>query len=255
MLLAVDVGNTHIVIGVFENESLVVDWRIATEQKRTSDEYEVLLQNLFKLKDIPVSSIGGIIISSVVPKINHILEQLCRKCFHIEPVFVEPSKNSGMKICCDNPDELGADRIANSVAAFEKYGCGIIVIDFGTATTFDYISPAGEFRGGVIAPGITISGDALFQNASNLPRVEYDCPDRVVACNTVESMQSGIVYGYVSLVEGIVERIKKEIGAELFVIATGGLAPIISKHVKTINAVDEYLTLKGLKVIFDRNKQ
>jgi len=255
MILAIDVGNTHIVIGLFDYDVLVVDWRLVTEPYRTSDEYEVLLRNLFQLKKIPFDSIEGIIISCVVPPMMSTLEQLCIEKFRKSPFFVDPEIDMGMKSCYENPREVGADRIVNSIAAFEKHRQSLIVIDFGTATTFDYISGEGEYIGGAIAPGINISSEALFRMASKLPRVDFVCPKHVVAKNTVESMQAGIVYGYISLVEGIVTRIKREVGGQPFVLATGGLAPVIAAHTGIINEVDEYLTLEGLKIIFDRMEE
>ncbi len=255
MILAIDVGNTHIVIGVFEGEKLIVDWRVMTEQYRTTDEYGIIMQSLFQSNNISFDSIKDIVISCVVPPMVTTLEHLCRKKFGKDPLFIGPEIDMGMKICYENPMEVGADRIVNSVAAFEKYRRSLIVIDFGTATTFDYINPGGEYIGGAIAPGIIISAEALFQKASKLPRVDFVCPDHLVARNTIESMQAGIVYGYVSMVEGIVEKMKDEVKTETFVLATGGLASVVALHAKAIDEVDEYLTLKGLKIILDRNRE
>ena len=252
MILAIDVGNTHVVIGLFEHDKLVENWRLVTEPYRTSDEYEVLLRNLFAIKKISFESVTGIIISCVVPPMLSTLQQLSVEKFNKEPFFVTPEIDMGMKLCYDNPKEIGADRIVNSIAAFEKYRRSLIVIDFGTATTFDCISERGEYTGGVISPGIRISAEALFQKASKLPRVNFVCPEHVVATNTVESMQAGIVYGYISLIEGIVARIQKELSDKPYVVATGGLAPLIAAHTDIINDVDEYLTLEGLRFIYNK---
>jgi type III pantothenate kinase len=255
MVLVVDIGNTHLVFGIYEGEVLVVDWRLKTDPHRTSDEYGALLQILFTAEGISFDAIKGIIISCVVPPMISTIERLCNRFFHIDPIVVGPTIDMGMRICYKNPLELGVDRIVNSVGAFEKYRQSLIVIDFGTATTFDYISPLGEFVGGAIAPGITISSEALFQRTSKLPKVDLVYPERVVATTTVESIQAGIVFGYISLVDGIVQRIKDEVQTAPFVVATGGLALLISAHTKTIDEVDEFLTLRGLKILFDRNSK
>jgi type III pantothenate kinase len=255
MILVIDIGNTHTVIGAYKGDDLVVDWRLKTDQHQTGDEYGVILQSLFNSEGFSFDSIEGVIISCVVPPMISTMEKLCKKYFNQDPAFIGPETDMGMKICYENPMEVGADRIVNSVAAFEKYRRSLIVIDFGTATTFDYISPNGEYMGGAIAPGIAISGEALFDKASKLPRVDFVGPERVVGRNTVNSMQAGIVFGHVSMVDGIVQRIKDEVKTAPFVVATGGLAPLISSHAKTIDEVDEYLTLRGLKIIFDRNSK
>jgi type III pantothenate kinase len=253
MLLVFDVGNTNIVLGIYKDDVLVTHWRVMTDRDKTTDEYGMLLQSLIASRGIAREDIKAIIISCVVPPVVPTLAMMCKSYFHIEPLFVGPDIKLGMPIQYDNPREVGADRIVNAVAAYAKYNRSLIVIDFGTATTFDYISSEGEYRGGAIAPGISISSEALFQKASKLPRVEFINPQRVVGKDTVSSMQSGLVYGYIGLVDGLVNRMKKEVLSNPHVVATGGLAPLISAHSETIDEVDELLTLKGLKIIYDRN--
>ncbi len=256
MLLAIDIGNTNTVIGLFEDGKLVVDWRIRTVQDCTVDEYIVLIHNLFLAKQVDIEPHTNTVISCVVPPMLNTVVEFCSKYFHNEPLIIGPGVKTGMPIYVDNPREVGADRIVNAVAAYESYRKAVIVVDFGTATTFDYISPNGEYLGGVISPGVMISSEALFQKASKLPRVEiFARPKYVVAKNTIASMNSGIIYGYTGLVEGIVNRIKKEVRTEPKVVATGGLAHLIAQETDCIDAVDDYLTLRGLKIIFDRNKK
>ncbi len=256
MILVMDVGNTNTVLGLFEEERLIEDWRIRTEVDATVDEYGIMIRHLFLASDIPVLEVSAIIISCVVPPVLNALESFCRKYFKLTPLVVGPGIKTGMPIFYDNPREVGADRIVNAVAAFEKYRDAAIVVDFGTATTFDYVSERGEYMGGVISPGIAISCEALFHKASKLPRAEvFARPRSILAKNTIDSMNAGIIYGYAGLVEGIIGRMKREVGRELRVIATGGLAPLIASECAVIDDVDDFLTLKGLRIIYERNRK
>ncbi len=255
MLLAIDVGNTNTVLGVFQGERLVADWRVRTERERTRDELGVLLSNLFAASPVPMGSIDGVIISSVVPPMNNTLIDFCRRYFGLQPLFVGPGIKTGMPILYDNPREVGADRIVNAVAAYERFPQDLIVVDFGTATTFDCISADGKYLGGAIAPGVVISCEALFQRASKLPRVEiFTKPKSAVAKDTISSMNAGIIYGYAGLVDGLVRAINKERAITSKVLATGGLASIIATQSETIEEVDELLTLRGLYILFHRNQ-
>lgn len=254
MLLVVDVGNTNTVIGLYDGNKLVNNWRVRTVADHTVDEYGMLILNLYRTSKISSKSVTDIIISCVVPPMLNILEPLCERYFNVKPLIVGPGIKTGMPIHYDNPKEVGADRIVNAVAAHEKYKGELIVVDFGTATTFDYITIKGEYMGGCIAPGLLISSEALFEKASKLPRVEFSRPKTALAKDTVSSMQAGIIYGYAGLVDGIVTRMKSEIGHDATVIATGGLLHVVAQETKTINVIDEMLTLEGLKIIYQRNR-
>jgi type III pantothenate kinase len=255
MLLAIDVGNTHTVMGVFNEDRLVANWRIRTERERTSDELGVLFSNLFSTSPVAMGSIEGAIIASVVPPLNNTVDELCQHYFGLKPLFVGPGIKTGMPILYDNPKEVGADRIVNAVAAYERCKDDLVVVDFGTATTFDCISANGEYLGGAIAPGVQISCEALFQRASKLPRVEiFGQPRAAVAKDTIGAMNAGIIYGYAGMVDGVVRAINEERGVQCKVIATGGLSKVIAPQSKAIQEVDELLTLLGLRILFLRNQ-
>ena len=254
MLLVVDVGNTNTVLGVFEGDDLRAQWRIETKKGRTADEYAVLLRELFGLAGVPWGSVTAAIYGTVVPPVAFAVEDCLHRHLRVKPLSVGPGIKTGMPILYDNPKEVGADRIINAVAAYEKVQGGCIVVDFGTATTFDVVTPKGEYLGGAIAPGIQISADALYHAAAKLPRVELVRPAKVVGKNTVASMQSGLVFGYAGLVDAVVERMRHEIDFQARCLATGGLAALIAKESRTIEEADDMLTLRGLKILWERNR-
>jgi len=253
MLLAIDVGNTNIVLGLYQKKKLIIHWRIETDRERTEDEYAALMRGLFSINDLKFDVVKDIIVSCVVPPILPIVENLSKKYFNTSPLVVGPGIKTGIPILYDNPKEVGADRIVNAVAGYERYGGPLIIVDFGTATTFDAVSKGGEYLGGVITPGIGISMEALFEKAAKLPKIELIKPSTVIGRNTISSMQSGAIYGYAGLVDRIVEEIRKELDRDTYVVATGGLAELIIPESLTIKEVNPFLTLDGLQIIFEMN--
>jgi type III pantothenate kinase len=259
MILVIDVGNTNIVLGIYDSKNLIADWRLSTDSMRASDEYGILIMQLFKIRKISISEIQGIIISSVVPGVMHSLEHMIRKYFDIEPVIVGPEIITGINIKCDNPKELGTDRMVNAVAAHQMYkGVPLIIIDFGTATTFCTVRENGDYTGGIICPGVKVAANALFEKAAKLPRIELAKTPFSIGKNTADSMQTGIIYGYIGQVEYIVTKIKEEMKKseekEPYVIATGGLAKLIVQDSEYVDKIDPLLTLEGLRIIFEKNK-
>ena len=254
MLLVVDIGNTNIVFGVYRDDTLINHWRVSTVLERTADEYAIVLNSILYFEKVRLTDIQNVIISCVVPPLLVPFRSICERYIGVEPLVVEPGMKTGMPILYDNPQEVGADRIVNAVAGYEKHKKALIIVDFGTATTFDYVTPKGEYVGGAIAPGVMISLEALFERASKLPRVQLVKPKEIIGRNTISAMQAGTVYGYVSLVDGIVTRMKETVTTNPWVIATGGLASLVFQESHSLDEVDELLTLTGLKILYEKNK-
>lgn len=258
MLLVIDVGNTNIVAGVFDDKELVCYWRFSTDRSKTADEYGILLRSMFNYTRMPMDQIKAIIISSVVPPLIVPLCHMCERYFELTPMVVGPGIKSGISLRYDNPREVGADRIVNAVAAFDKYskkGMPMIIVDFGTATTFCALLPTGEYLGGAIAPGIGISTEALFQRTAKLPRIELIKPKNVISRNTVNAMQAGVIYGFVGQMDGIVRHMKEELGGNAFVVATGGFANTMAAESDSIDVVEPFLTLDGLRILHEKNSK
>jgi type III pantothenate kinase len=255
MLLAVDLGNTNVVLGLYEGEKLVQTFRVATVRSRTEDEYAVLLQQLFSLRQLSFHSVSAAIIASVVPQLTDVMISAIRQAVGREPLIVGPGLKTGMSVLYDNPHDVGADRIVDAVAAYARYQSGVIVVDFGTATTFNCISPKGEYLGGVIVPGVKVSLEGLLQSAAKLRPVELTAPPRVMGRNTTHALQSGVIHGYAAMVDGLVDRLVEELGFPCRIIATGGLSSLIGKHSKRIEELDLNLTLEGLRILYERNSK
>ncbi len=253
-LFCIDIGNTNVVLGLYDGENLATHWRIATDHQKMADEYAMLVLDLFERAGRPPTDVDGIVIASVVPPLTSSFEKLSRRYFGRPPLVIDATIHTGVRICLDSPGEVGADRVVNAVAAYQRYGGPACVVDLGTATTFDIISAEGDYLGGAIAPGMGIAAEALFQRTAKLPRIELVRPPGVIGKNTVQAMQSGLFFGYVGLVEALVARFRAELGAEMKVIATGGLACLVAAETEAIDAVDPWLTLEGLRLVWEMNQ-
>ncbi|MCH8208537.1 MAG: type III pantothenate kinase [Nitrospinae bacterium] len=254
MLLAIDIGNSSIVFGLFQKEKLIAHWRVRSEQNRTTDEYWVLVNEFIRMNQLDAGAIRHVIVSCVVPPLIPVFEELSRNYLSTKPLFIGPGVKTGISILYKNPEEVGADRVVNAVAGFEKYGGPLIIVDFGTATTFDAVSAAGEYLGGAIFPGVEISLEALFKRTAKLPRVDLVVPDRVIGRSTVESIQCGTVYGFLGMIDNIVAKMREELGGECRVIGTGGLLKVIADQAKSLDTIDPFLTLDGLRIIHEKNR-
>lgn len=254
MLLAIDIGNTNVVVGVFNGENLAANWRVGTNSRITADEYAMIFKDLFDFAALEFRQVTGVILSTVVPPVLPVMVEMSKKYFRLEPMIVTHELRTGITIRYDNPRELGADRIVNAAAAFRFYGGPLIIVDFGTATTFCAVTARGEYLGGAITPGIKISAEALFQRASKLPRFEFARPPKVIGGDTIGAMQAGIIFGYAGLVDGIVERMRKELSPDARVVATGGLAELVAPETKTVQEVRPQLTLEGLRLLYELNR-
>lgn len=255
MLLAVDIGNTNVAVGIFQEETLVEHWKVRSDAEKTCDEYKVILRGLLRASHMEEAQIKGAILSSVVPPLTPVFQEVCRGMFQIKPLTVGPGLKTGMPIMYENPLEVGADRVASAVASLEKYGGPCIVVDFGTATTFDALSAQGEYLGGAIAPGVWISAEALYTKTAKLPRIEIVRPERAIGRTTVTSMQSGLYFGYIGLVSSLIQRFLDELGGEAAVVATGGFASLVHREVSSIDHYEPDLVLEGLRILYERNRK